>query len=127
MKVELSGLHKILKDPTRREILKCLNDKGPLPYGELMDLAKVTNTGRFNYHLKVLGDLIEKLGDGRYALTERGRLAVQMLDEFPERAVQTRDPKDNSKKLLIAAAILLAGIIAISILLILMATNVIKL
>ncbi len=127
MKVELSGLHKILKDPTRREILKLLNDKGPLPYGELMVLAKVTNTGRFNYHLKVLGDLIEKLSDGRYSLTERGRLAVQMLDDFPERAVQTRDAKDNSKKLLIVAAILLAGVIAISILLILMAAHVIKL
>ncbi len=127
MTVEFSALHKILKDPTRREILKCLNDKGPLPYGELMGLAKVTNTGRFNYHLKVLGGLIEKLADGRYSSTERGRLAVQMLDEFPERTVQTRESKDNSKKLLIAAAILLAGIIAISILLILMAANAIKL
>jgi DNA-binding transcriptional ArsR family regulator len=127
MTVELSGLHKILKDPTRREILKLLNDKGSLPYGELMDLAKVTNTGRFNYHLKVLGGLIEKLDDGRYILTEKGRLAVQMLDEFPERAVQIREPKSNSKKLLITAAVLLAGIIVISILLVLMAANVIKL
>ena len=127
MTVEFSALHKILKDPTRREILKCLNDKGPLPYVELMGLAKVTNTGRFNYHLKVLSGLIEKLDDGRYTLTERGRLAVQMLDEFPERTVQIREPKNNSKKLLITAAILLAGIIAISILLILMAANAIKL
>ena len=127
MKVELSGLHKILKDPTRREILKLLNDKGALPYAELMGLAEVTNTGRFNYHLKVLGGLIEKISDGRYSLTERGRLAVQMLDEFPVRTAQIRDPKDNSKKLLIAAEILLAGIIAVSILLILMAANVIKL
>ncbi len=125
--MELSGLHKILKDPTRREILKLLNDKEPLPYVELMCLAKITNTGRFNYHLKVLGDLIEKLSDGRYSLTDRGRLAVQMLDEFPERTVQIHDPEDNSKKLLIAAVILLAGIIVISILLILMATNSIKL
>lgn len=126
MTAEVSGLHKILKDPTRREILKCLNEK-PLPYGELMGLAKVTNTGRFNYHLKVLGDLIEKLDDGRYILTERGRLAVQMLDEFPERTVQIREQKNNSKKLLITAVILLVGIIAISILLILMAANAIKL
>ena len=49
-----------------------------------------------------------------------------MLDEFPERAVQIRDPDDNSKKLFITAVLLLAGIIAISILLVLMATNVIK-
>ncbi len=125
--MSLSALHKILKDPTRREIIKCLNDKGPLPYVELMEFAKVTNTGRSNYHLKVLSGLIEKLDDGSYTLTERGRLAVQMLDEFPERTVQIREPKNNSKKLLITAAILLAGIIAISILLILMAANAIKL
>lgn len=127
MKVELSGLHKILKDPTRREILKLLNGKGPLPYVELMAQAKVTNTGRFNYHLKVLGGLIEKLSDGRYGLTERGRLAVQMLDEFPERKVPRGDPKDSSKKLLIVAAVILAGIIVVSLLLVLMAANVIKL
>ena len=126
MTVELSGLHKILKDPTRREILKCLNEKGPLPYVELMGFTKVTNTGRFNYHLKVLGDLIEKLDDGRYSLTGRGHLAFQMLANFPERTVQIRQPKNGSKKLLIAAVILLVGIIAISSLLILIAANVVK-
>ena len=66
MTVQFSELHKILKDPTRKAILKCLNEKAPLTYVELMDLAKVTNTGRFNYHLKILGELIEKQGDGRY-------------------------------------------------------------
>ena len=91
MKVELPGLHKILKDPTRREILKLLNDKGALPYVELMGLAEITNTGRFNYHLKVLSGLIEKQDDGRYCLTEKGRLAVQMLDDF------SREDGSNSR------------------------------
>ena len=118
MTVEFSELHKILKDPTRRDILRCLNDKGPLPYVELMGLAEVTNTGRFNYHLKVLGGLIEKQVDGRYVLTERGRLAVQLLDEFPEKAVQTRGQKPRSKKLVAAAILLLVGIVAVSSLLV---------
>ena len=105
MTVEFSALHKILKDPTRREILKCLNDKGPLPYVELMEFAKVTNTGRFNYHLKMLSGLIEKQGDGKYSLTERGRLAVQLLDEFPEKTVRTRD---RMNKKIIAISVLIA-------------------
>jgi hypothetical protein len=83
-----------------------------------MELAKVTNTGRFNYHLKVLGALIEKQGDGRYNLTERGRLAVQLLDEFPEKTLQAREQKAKSKKLAVAAMLLLVCIIAVSSLLI---------
>ena len=53
MTVEFSNLHKILKDSTRRDILQCLNAKGPLSYVELMELARITNTGRLNYHLKI--------------------------------------------------------------------------
>jgi DNA-binding transcriptional ArsR family regulator len=84
MGIDYSFIHKILKDSTRRDILRYLNDE-PLTYVELMKLSKVTNTGRFNYHLKVLGGLIEKMADGRYRLTERGQLAVQLLEKFPEK------------------------------------------
>lgn len=121
MAVEFPALHKVLKDPTRREILRCLSDKGPLPYVELMSSAEVTNTGRFNYHLKVMNGLLEKQSDGRYGLTERGRLAVQMLDKFPERAIQMPQQKKAGQKLVVVAAILLAGIIVVSILLIILA------
>ncbi len=120
MTVDFSELHKILKDGTRRDILQCLKDKGPLTYVELMGLAKVTNTGRFNYHLKVLGSLIEKQNDGKYNVTERGRLAFQLLSEFPEKAVQTQGQKKKRKKLVAAAVLLLIGIIAVSSLLIIM-------
>jgi hypothetical protein len=85
MGIDSSFLHKILKDQTRRDILSCLN-KGPLTYMELKNLVKVTNTGRFNYHLKALDDLIEKMEDGRYRLTDRGQLAVQLLEKFPEKS-----------------------------------------
>jgi hypothetical protein len=120
MTVEFSALHKILKDPTRRNILRCLKDNGTLPYVELMVRAEVTNTGRFNYHLKALGSLIEKQGDGRYVLTERGRLAVQLLDEFPEKPYQPREQKPKNKKLVATAVILLASIVAISAFLVIM-------
>ena len=59
---------------------------------ELMTLAKIKNTGRFNYHLKALGDFIEKMNDGRYQLTERGQLAVQLLEKFPEKTGNAGNP-----------------------------------
>jgi len=105
--------------PNPERYSSCLKDKGPLLYMELMVLSKVTNTGRLNYHLKVMGGLIRKQEDGRYILTERGYLAVQLLNEFPEKPFQMNGQKRKSKKLLVTAALLLIGIIAASALLVL--------
>jgi hypothetical protein len=91
MDIDYSFLHKILKDPTRRDILQHLNTE-PLSYMELMNLSGVTNTGRFNYHLKAMGDLIEKTEEGKYRLTERGQLAVQLMEKFPQKTSQTTAP-----------------------------------
>jgi hypothetical protein len=43
----------------------------------------ITNTGKINYHLKVLGELIQKRENGHYALSEKGTLAARLLHEFP--------------------------------------------
>ena len=118
MTVEFSNLHKILKDPTRRDLLRCLSEGGTLSYVELMAQAKVTNTGRLNYHLKILNGLIEKQADGKYGLTEKGLLAVQLLDKFPEEKPRTQKQKSRMKKLTVAAVLLLVAIIVVSSLLI---------
>jgi hypothetical protein len=88
MDVDFASLHKVLKDPTRRDIVMHLNKKGQLTYTELMNLLEVTNTGKLNYHLKILNDLIQKGEDGKYSLTERGELASQLLQKFPEKPVE---------------------------------------
>lgn len=113
MTVEFSVLHKILKDPTRRTIVKCLNDNGPMTYVELMKSAEIANTGRFNYHLKALGGLIEKQDDGRYDLTERGHLAVQLIDKFPEK-VQKGEGKTKRKKIVGILAVVCIIVASIS-------------
>jgi len=59
--------------------------KKELTYVDLMNLVEVENTGKLNYHLKILGDLIEKDGNGKYRLTEKGQLASQLLLRFPEK------------------------------------------
>jgi hypothetical protein len=69
----------------------------------------VTNTGRLNYHLKVLGDLVSKDNEGRYRLTERGQLAVNLLETFPERVpIENRRP--SFLKITVCVLMILIGI-----------------
>lgn len=81
----ISSLHKILKDENRRRILLQLQEKGSISYVDLMKTLEISNTGKMNYHLKVLGDLIAKNEDGKYLLTEKGKRATRMLLEFKEK------------------------------------------
>jgi DNA-binding HxlR family transcriptional regulator len=80
----IASLHKILKDETRSKIVLLLHEKGSLSYTELMKELKIVSTGKLNYHLKSLDDLIMKKEDGTYTLTEKGVLASKVLLEFPE-------------------------------------------
>ena len=82
MPADLGSLHRILKDPTRRRILSALNEKGPLAYVEILGLLEIEHTGKLNYHLKLLGDLVSKDDSGRYSLTEKGKLAIQVTSKF---------------------------------------------
>jgi hypothetical protein len=131
MRVDLSALHKILRDPTRRDILLHLSRNDPLTYVELMDFLKITNTGKFNYHLKILGDLIEKGEDGKYRLTEKGNTAIELLEKFseknskgtqsslekvanvPESPRTSRRPRTKHSRLYIGIALILIVIISV--------------
>ena len=84
MDSELASFHKILKDKTRRKIILLLHEQDSLSYVDLMKALGITNTGKMNYHLKILGDLLSKIEDGKYILTEKGKLASRLLLEFPE-------------------------------------------
>jgi len=102
--VDWSSLHKILSDSTRRNIVELLAEKQELSYTEIMALLRITNTGRLNYHLKALCALVSKDDAGRYNLTEKGKLAANMLKTFPERA---RVERKRLSALKIAVALLL--------------------
>lgn len=83
MNTERAPLLKILGDETRRRILLLLKEKGSFGYTDLLNQMGISNTGTFNYHLKVLGDLLHKNDAGQYALSEKGQLAVHLLLDFP--------------------------------------------
>jgi hypothetical protein len=88
MSLSADSLHKILKDKTRRKIIFLLNEKGTLSYVDLMKALEISNTGKMNYHLKILNNLISKDENGRYLLTEKGKLAMRLLQEFPKDYMQ---------------------------------------
>ncbi len=93
MTIDLESLHKVLKDETRRRILRFLNEKSAATYTELMEETGVASTGTLNYHLKVLGDLLTKNEAGQYVLTDKGKDASRLMLDFPE-----RENQENVKK-----------------------------
>ncbi|MCR6668901.1 MAG: hypothetical protein NDF51_02775 [archaeon YNP-WB-040] len=88
MSIDFESLSDVLKHPIRRKIILTLFERGNLSYVDLMNLIEVSSTGKLNYHLKILGDLIGKDQNGRYTLTEKGLMIAQLLQKFPERKPQ---------------------------------------
>jgi hypothetical protein len=86
----LTDLYKILKDENRQTIIGILEAKGAVSYTELLEASETGSTGLLNYHLKVLGDLVEKNSAGQYLLTEKGKVASSVLHNFPPQADQAR-------------------------------------
>ena len=78
---------------SRRNIILLLNEKKTVSYTELLDATETGSTGLLNYHLKVLTELLEKNESGQYILTEKGKLASQLLLEFPEENSVGKKPK----------------------------------
>ena len=112
MEADWASLHKILSDTTRRSILELLAEKESLTYTDIMTLLQITNTGRLNYHLKVLGSLISKDEGGRYRLTEQGKQAADLLRTFPERVPPEK--KLTGVKVTAAVVLILIGILLIA-------------
>ena len=111
----IASLHKVLKDETRRRILLLLHEKGSLSYVDLMKAIGITSTGKMNYHLKVLNNLILKKEDGQYALTEKGELSLRLMLTYPEEDSQQSGMKPKWwRRFWIEAAISTTVILAIS-------------
>jgi hypothetical protein len=109
-----ASLYNILKDETRRKMIHLLNEKGHLSYTDFMRELEISNTGRLNYHLKVLNDLILKREDGQYALSEKGKLALFLLLEFPEKNTQPSQIKLRWRRIFWTATGTLTVLIALA-------------
>lgn len=109
----ISSLHNVLKDKTRRQIVLLLNEKGSLTYTELMTALGVASTGTLNYHLKVLSDLVVKNDGGQYTLTERGKLASRLLEEYSEKDDVLQTKKTSWRRFMVVAALLQSAALAL--------------
>ena len=79
-----------------------------MSYVDLMKSLGIANTGKMNYHIRVLGDLLTKTEDGKYTLTEKGKLASRLLLEFPETRGQSHIEPTLPRWLLPAAVVFAA-------------------
>jgi|GEM_PF-308430 len=71
-------LYSVLSHPTRRKILQFLEREGVLPFSAFLPLLKLETSGKLNFHLKKMGDLVKKSGKN-YMLTEEGKLALKIM------------------------------------------------
>jgi len=101
------SLHKILKDKTRRKIIRLLDEKGSLSYTDLLNGLVDISTGLLNYHLKILEDLITKNEAGQYTLTEKGKHASQLLLDSSESSGRERCSKWEGKFWKVAGVIVI--------------------
>jgi hypothetical protein len=113
MSSDFASLHKILKDETRRNIVKMLDDFGPLSYTQIMGNLGFQKTGLLNYHLKALDDLITKNENGQYTLTEKGKLSARFLKEFPNPAQTNNSAKPRWWRRFWITAIIVGSALAI--------------
>lgn len=88
MSIDFESLSDVLKHNVRRRIILALYERKSMSYVDLMNFVEVNNTRKFNYHLKILGDLIRKDQNGKYSLTENGQMAALILQKFPEKVSQ---------------------------------------
>lgn len=111
LNVTFESLSDVLKNQTRREIILTLSEKGCLSYVDLMNLVGITNTGKFNYHLKILGDLIKKDEDGKYSLSDKGQLAVNFLQKSVGKDTEQASLRLNSRTFVTRAFNLAQGFV----------------
>ena len=80
--IHIDDAIKVLKDTTRRRIIRLLAEEGPLEYSEILRRLGLKTTGKLNYHLKVLKDFIGKDEKGRYYLNNKGKLLYNIMINF---------------------------------------------
>ena len=108
----LESLHRVLKDEKRRKILTLLNEKDSLSYTDLMNALGIGSTGKLNYHLKVLNELVTKREDGSYVLTDKGKLAIHLLREFGERKSQAQKEAPLPRGYMIVVSLFSVSVVA---------------
>ena len=87
------GIFSVISSPSRLEILRQLNSRGPMGYSELKSstgFRAKKESGKFAYHLRKLlrqGLIQHNRVDKKYGITPLGRLVLNAAREIDERAL----------------------------------------
>ena len=68
----------IIGHEIRRKILKLIYERIELSYTEILNTLEISD-GLLNFHLRRMGDLIQKTEKGTYILTEQGKKIYQII------------------------------------------------
>jgi hypothetical protein len=111
LSVNFESLSDVLKNQIRRKIILTLSKNGSVSYVDLMNLVGIKNTGKFNYHLKILGDLIKKDESRKYSLSDKGQLAVNFLQKSVGKETEQASLRLNNRTFVTRALNLAQGFI----------------
>jgi hypothetical protein len=113
MYADIVSLYKILKDNTNQKILVLINEAGSLSYADLIEKSEILGETLLNYHLKVLGDLLNKNAEGQYVLTEKGQYALKILKEKPEQLKKFERKKQKQNGVYVGLGYVITLIVAL--------------
>lgn len=89
----MKTIFSVIASPSRLEVLKILNTKGPMTYSELKTLAGFKakkESGKFAYHLRKLlrqNLIVQNRAERKYMLTTLGRLVLNSAKQIEEQAL----------------------------------------
>ena len=98
-----------LNHPIRRRIIEMLA-RNSVTYTCMLEELDV-DTGKLNFHLKKLGDLIEKDEKGLYKLTDKGLRAFSIIQQVPEKIEEASAARRASAYFLDFFAVILVSLI----------------
>jgi DNA-binding transcriptional ArsR family regulator len=79
-----------LKNPTRRQVLVLLEQKGEASFTDIQNALNLSDTGLLSYHLKELGVLVCQSSRGKYSLSEIGQTSMALFNKVEKDKKQTR-------------------------------------
>jgi len=91
---DVVSIYKVLKDDVNKKILMIMHETDSLTYADLMEKSEICSKA-LPYRIKALGDLLRKNEENRYVLTEKGQLALKLLEENPEKIKKFERKKQN--------------------------------
>jgi len=98
-----------LNHPIRRRIIEMLA-RNSVTYTCMLEELDI-DTGKLNFHLKKLGDLIEKNEKGLYKLTDKGLRAFSIIQQVPEKIEEASAARRASAYFLDFFAVILVSLI----------------